>query len=85
VTALAAQGHDARVFSPTPGQGNDLAATLTDVGPDGLLNTCGRLARDPGLRERLGRAARAEVECHTWDTIARTVVHLTDELRRCRN
>jgi glycosyltransferase involved in cell wall biosynthesis len=45
VAALAAHGHEVRVFSPNPGQGNDLAAQLREIGADGLPNTCGRLAR----------------------------------------
>jgi glycosyltransferase involved in cell wall biosynthesis len=45
VAALAAHGHEVRVFAPTPGQGNDLAAQLREIGADGLPNACGRLAR----------------------------------------
>lgn len=79
VAALAAQGHDVRVFSPNPGQGNDLAAKLNDVGPDGLPNTCSRLARavargryprlDKEVRElayNLTLYRRARAEFYVW-------------------
>ena len=42
---------------------------------DGWAAAVRRLAADPGLRQSLGRAARADVEAHyTWDGRARRVV-----------
>jgi glycosyltransferase involved in cell wall biosynthesis len=45
VAALAAQRHDVRVFSPTPGAGNPLAAPLIDIASAGLPDVTARLAR----------------------------------------
>ena len=45
VAALAAQGHDIRVFSPNPGTGNPLAAPLHVIGSDGLPALGGRVTR----------------------------------------
>jgi glycosyltransferase involved in cell wall biosynthesis len=45
VAALAAQGHDVRVFAPNPGNGNSLAAPLHTIGSTGLPDACRRVAR----------------------------------------
>ena len=45
VTALTAEGHEVRVFSPNPSGSNTLAAALHAVSPDGLPETCRRLLR----------------------------------------
>lgn len=58
VAALTANGHDVRVFTPNPGQGNLLAAPMTHISPDGLSRACGRLA---GVFAR-GRLARLDRE-----------------------
>ncbi len=52
VTALTAEGHEVRVFSPNPSGSNNLAAPLHAVSPDGLPETCRRLVRRafPGAR-----------------------------------
>jgi glycosyltransferase involved in cell wall biosynthesis len=63
-------------------------------GRDGLLYPPGeqaafvaaleRLCREPALRQRLGRAARARAEAHTWTDVARGVLARVqrEELRR---
>jgi glycosyltransferase involved in cell wall biosynthesis len=45
VTALTAEGHDVRVFSPNASGSNHVAAPLHAVSPDGLPETCRRLVR----------------------------------------
>ena len=50
--------------------------------PDSLRAALRRLIHDPGLRERLGAAARRRVERrHTWLGNARRVLQLFDHLR----
>jgi glycosyltransferase involved in cell wall biosynthesis len=62
-------------------------ANLIEDGVNGLLCPAGdpvtlaaalaRLRREPELRARLGRAARATVlKHHTWETVARRILHL---------
>jgi glycosyltransferase involved in cell wall biosynthesis len=60
VAALVALGHDARVFSPNPGEGNTLAAPLHVVGSEGLPDGAGRLMRMAagGLYPRLDKEMR---------------------------
>ena len=41
-----------------------------------------RLARDPALRARLGQAARASAESHSWSTAARDYLNLFQTLAR---
>jgi glycosyltransferase involved in cell wall biosynthesis len=45
VAALAAQGHDVRVFAPNPGNGHSLAAPLHTISSTGLPDACRRVAR----------------------------------------
>jgi glycosyltransferase involved in cell wall biosynthesis len=45
VAALAAQGHDVRVFAPNPGHGNSLAAPLHTISSTGLPEACRGVAR----------------------------------------
>jgi glycosyltransferase involved in cell wall biosynthesis len=45
VAALAAQGHDVRLFAPNPGHGNSVAAPLHTVSSTGLPDACRRVAR----------------------------------------
>ncbi len=49
---------------------------------DALAAALERLARDPGLRERLGAAARRRVEGSTWDDVARRTLEVY--ARACR-
>jgi glycosyltransferase involved in cell wall biosynthesis len=60
VTALAAQGHDVRVFAPNPGKGTSLAAPLHTISATGLPEACRRVARHlAGWRHpRLAKEAR---------------------------
>ncbi|HKO25669.1 MAG TPA: glycosyltransferase family 4 protein, partial [Chloroflexota bacterium] len=60
VAALAAQGHDVRVFAPNPGKGTSLAAPLHTISSTGLPDACSRVARHvAGWRHpRLDKEAR---------------------------
>ncbi|HEV3257162.1 MAG TPA: glycosyltransferase family 4 protein [Gemmataceae bacterium] len=44
--------------------------------PGALAAALERLRREPGLRARLGRAARATVRRHTWKAVARRILGL---------
>jgi hypothetical protein len=64
------------------GQLNDVlndrtSAMLCPPGdPTTLAEALLELERDPGLRARLGQAARAAVREHTWEAVARRILHL---------
>ena len=60
VAALAAQGHDVRVFAPNPGKGTSLAAPLHTISSTGLPDACSRVARHVAGRchPRLDKEAR---------------------------
>jgi glycosyltransferase involved in cell wall biosynthesis len=79
VAALVALGHDVRIFSPNPGEGNSVVAPLHVIGSEGLLDSASRLIRmaaggryprlDKEMREiaynlTLYREIRAHL--HTW-------------------
>jgi glycosyltransferase involved in cell wall biosynthesis len=60
VSALQAQGHAVRVFSPNPGTGNAIAAPLEVIGASGFPDWCARQARRLGDRRhpRLDKEVR---------------------------
>jgi glycosyltransferase involved in cell wall biosynthesis len=60
VAALAAQGHDVRVFAPNPGNGNSLAGPLHTISSTGLPDACSRVVRRVvgRRRPRLDKEAR---------------------------
>src|SRR5919204_18998 len=59
VAALKAHGHDVRVFVPTLGEGNAVAAPVHHIGPHGLPETCARLVRSVSQRHpRLDKEVR---------------------------
>ncbi len=64
-------------------QANGLLCTPGD--PSELFSALLRLRRDPALRSRLGRAARAEmIRSHTWDAAVRRILRLAEGRRASR-
>src|SRR5262249_46078484 len=79
VHALTIDGHDVRVFSPSPGSGNSVAAPLHPVSADGLPETLRRF-----LRRRLPGAQPLDKEVRELVFNVTLLRSLRNEFQRWR-
>jgi glycosyltransferase involved in cell wall biosynthesis len=83
-SGLAVVAPDREVIREVLTDGQD--SLLVPRDPDRLADALERLAREPDLRRRLGRAGRARAETHhAWDQHARLIETLYEDIRRERS